>query len=148
MNQKTPDVAIPSASHNAGDESTCIPSGDTHSANPLLFLMSLPKRGDVVPYATPYGQAYLINHPDLVRHVLQSQNYVRGSVMKMALGEGLAASEGIYWRHQRQMMQPAFHQQRVAKFEAVIRKAATDMLERWQELSGSGQPIDVSIEMT
>jgi cytochrome P450 len=123
---------------------------DAHDVqhNPLEFLMSLSKRGDVVPYVTPYGHVHLINHPDHIRHILQSANYVRGSMMKMVLGEGLAASEGFYWRRQRQMMQPAFHQHRVAEFDAVIRKTTADMLQRWQGFSGSGQPIDVSIEMT
>jgi cytochrome P450 len=116
--------------------------------NPLEFLTSLSKRGDVVPYATSYGPVYLINHPDHIRQVLHSGNYVRGSLMKMLLGEGLLASEGDYWRRQRRLMQPVFHQQKVAAFDDIITKAAAEMLERWQELSGSGEAVDVATEMT
>jgi cytochrome P450 len=89
----------------------------------------------------------LINEADGARRVLQSGNYVRGSMLKLVLGEGLLASEGVYWRRQRRLMQPAFHQQRVAGLDSIITSFAAKMLGRWQEFSVSGRPVDVAAEM-
>jgi cytochrome P450 len=117
------------------------------ASDPLRFLTRLAGRGDVVPYDTAYGSVYLINRPELVRHVLQSDNYVRGSMMKMVLGEGLLASEGDYWRRQRQLMQPAFHAQRIAAMGTLMTQAAVETMAGWQKYAGSGRPIDIQTEM-
>src|SRR5260221_4462241 len=47
------------------------------------------------------------------------------------LGSGLLISEGETWLRQRRMMQPAFHRERIAGFEQVIRDRTREMVGRW-----------------
>src|SRR5262245_30119628 len=117
-------------------------------SDPLLFLTSLSKRGDVVRYTTPYLPACLINHPDYIRHVFQTGNYVRGSLGKWVLGEGLLASEGPYWRSQRRLMQPSFQHERIAQLGTMMTQITQGRLERWENHARSGRPIDMEDEMT
>jgi cytochrome P450 len=117
-------------------------------SNPLLFLMRLSQREDVVQYATRYGPVCLVNDPDWIRHVFQSGNYIRGSMLKMVLGEGLLASEGTYWRSQRRVMQPAFQHDRIAQLGTVMTEIAESRFERWECHARSGQTMDMEDEMT
>jgi cytochrome P450 len=146
MSEKPVGHALPSSSLSPAAEPACVQLANI-AADPLECLTALSKHGDTVPYQTAYGPIYLINHAAGARRVLQSGNYVRGSMLKMVLGDGLLASEGPYWRRQRRVMQPAFHQRRVAGMDSVITSIAAEMLGRWREFSASGQPVDVAAEM-
>jgi cytochrome P450 len=117
-------------------------------SDPLEFLMSLSKRGDVVRYTTGYFPACLINHPDYIRHVFQTGNYVRGALLKLVLGEGLLASEGPYWRSQRRLMQPSFQHERITQLGAMMTQITRGRLERWENHARARRPIDMEDEMT
>jgi cytochrome P450 len=147
MNEKKIGRALPSASGPTTTEPAYVQLDASVRADPLKCLRLLAEHGDIVRYPTSYGPVYLINEADGARRVLQSGNYVRGSTLKLVLGEGLLASDGPYWRRQRRLMQPAFHQQRVAGLDGVITGVAAEMLGRWREFSASGQPVDVASEM-
>jgi cytochrome P450 len=77
--------------------------------------------GDVVDIRI-FGprHAYLLAHPDHVRHVLQDhlQNYPKHPIaygaLKDTLGNGVLTAEGSYWLRQRRLMLPALHRQRIA----------------------------------
>src|ERR1700684_1454636 len=54
-------------------------------------------------------KVYVINHPDLVQHVLQKNpnNYQKGDgyeVLELLLGKGLITNEGESWRKQRTLI--------------------------------------------
>ncbi len=121
---------------------------DETDGDPLQFLLGLTSEyGDIVRYETNYGPSYLINAPDQISRVFQDPNYLRGSLLKAVLGEGLLASEGQYWKQQRRMMQPAFQQSRMAGFASVVRDSTAAMLRRWRERKTPDEPIDISVEM-
>jgi cytochrome P450 len=109
--------------------------------------------GDVVCYRPAPDTAYLINHPDYVRHVLvdNNRNYSKethtNQQFNEVVAEGLLTTEGDVWRKQRRMMQPAFHRTRLELLDTMITAATEDMLRRWQELHRLGQPVDIASEM-
>lgn len=107
---------------------------------------------EVLMRASPF-HVYALAHPDYVKHVLQDNhlNYNKGLVLRRymtpLLGRGLLTNEGDSWLHQRRLMQPAFHRQRLAHFGQVMTEAAEETLARWQPFLASGEPSDVSAEM-
>jgi len=123
--------------------------------NPLNFFQSVTEQyGDIVCYRPAPDPAYLINHPDFVRHVLldNNRNYSKATysnlIFNKVIGEGLLTSEGEVWRKQRRMMQPAFHHTRLAQLDEMITDATEAMLHQWQESYEANRPIDLPREMS
>jgi cytochrome P450 len=121
-------------------------------SDPLaLFLGSRDRYGDVVRFRFGPFQYYLVNDPDVVKHVLvdnpkgytKSRNYLG---LKVVLGEGLLTSEGDHWRRQRKLAQPAFHRDKLAGFAASMSRATRDMLTRWSS-EGSASSFCIHAEM-
>ncbi len=86
--------------------------------DPLSFFLTLTRQyGDVVCYRPAPEPAYLVNHPDYIRHVLveNNRNYSKATyinqMFKAVVGDSLLTSEGETWLRQRRLMQPAFSQQ-------------------------------------
>lgn len=122
--------------------------------DPLRFFQSITSQyGDIVCYRPAPEPAYLLNHPDYIRHVLvdNNRNYSKATYSNMlfskVVGEGLNTSEGEAWRSQRRMMQPAFHHTRIEQLDGMIVEAAQSMLDHWQRPFESNQPIDIAREM-
>lgn len=108
--------------------------------------------GDIVRFRFGPLSAYLLNHPDYVQRVLQdnSRNYRKGiayAQMKPLAGEGLLVSEGEYWLHQRRLIQPAFHRERITELISPVQDAIHTMLARWETHAVSGEPLDMAVEM-
>ena len=121
--------------------------------DPLAFVTALAREyGDVVCMRMGPIHAYLLHHPDGVKHVLQdnNQNYVKGPIIgrvKALFGEGLFTSEGDFWRRQRRLAQPAFHRERIAGFADTMVRRTTERLARWEPAVDRGEPIEVAREM-
>jgi cytochrome P450 len=89
-----------------------------------------------------------VNHPDLVEEVLVNQNrkfikHYRLRQTKRTLGRGLLTSEGVFWRGQRKLTQPAFHRERIAAYARLMVDYTERMLESWTD----GQVRDVQADM-
>jgi len=122
--------------------------------NPLSYFLSITQQyGDIVCYRPAPDPAYLINHPNYIRHVLvenyhnYSKDTYSNQAFKQVIGEGLINLEGDAWLRQRRLMQPAFHHSRLERLDGMIVQATLDMLDRWQVFSESGQPVDIAREM-
>src|SRR5258708_10296431 len=119
----------------------------------LSFLQELRERyGDLVTLPTVLGPWTLVFHPDGVRHVVQENhfNYRKGGishqVLSLVLGNGLLTNNGDSWLHERRMIQPVFHRQRIAAFGRLMTESA---LAWTQEVSiDTGQPLDLFEEMS
>jgi cytochrome P450 len=117
--------------------------------DPLSFFTRCARSyGDVVRFWFGPFPAYMLNHPDLIEQVLVTQypNFVKSSVYRRGLrilGNGLLTSEGDFWRRQRRLSQPAFHQERVAAYGKVMVAYANRLLDQWQE----GEVRDVHQDM-
>ncbi len=132
------------------------PFGDLPSIqrDPLTtFLRGREKYGDVVRYRGGPYYAYLVSHPEAIKHVLQdnNQNYRKGfsyEILKPVLGLGLLTNEGDSWLMQRRLAQPAFHRGRIARTSDVMVDSAERLLRRWDERAEPEAPVEVLSEMT
>jgi len=123
--------------------------------NPLRFFMWLTQTyGDIVQYRSSVEPAYLINRPDYIRHVLQTngQNYNKDTflnkyMLESLTGQGLLTSENPLWREQRRLIQPAFHKQSLPKFAELMRQAVSRTIDRLDEVAAARQPVNIAAEM-
>ncbi|BCM89733.1 epi-isozizaene 5-monooxygenase/(E)-beta-farnesene synthase [Abditibacteriota bacterium] len=120
----------------------------TPNSNPFEFLMTLTREfGDIVHYSTLYGPVYFFNHPEGVRQVLHNSNLVRAPLLTLTLGQGLLASDGDYWRKQRRLMQPNFHENCLIGFVPLIIEAIEQMVQGWNLAVGESLSLDIAHEM-
>jgi len=93
-------------------------------------------------------------HPDAVRQVNVSnrQNYDKlgsyDAVRRYLVGDGLVASTGELWRRQRKIMSPFFTPRGVQTYAEVMLHDGIRLVDRWEELTKSGQTVDIGEEMT
>jgi cytochrome P450 len=117
--------------------------------NPLAQFETIAREyGDIAYLKFGTEKVFFINHPDLIREVLvtQNKNFVKGRGLertKKFLGEGLLTSEGKLHLRQRRMMQPAFHHRRIAAFAETMTAQAQRTCGRWHD----GEKLDVTEEM-
>ncbi len=120
---------------------------------PLDFILQQTARyGDVVRYQVGEWPCTIINHPDLVRCVLQERHALYGKrgtpdlmMLKPMLGEGLLTTEGPVWLMQRRLTQPAFHRQRIANFAQLFTDMTEKMLDDWATQT---EPLRIDAEMS
>jgi cytochrome P450 len=133
------------------------------SINPWLFLrssgqerirqmMEISTVGPIVRLRMAHRTFWLIQKPDLVEYVLESnhRNYRKSdryAELEPFLGKGLLTSEGDEWRRQRRRAQPTFNHKRLPHLAETMVAEARKRLERWDILERSGAPFDVQMEM-
>jgi cytochrome P450 len=121
--------------------------------NPLeVFLSAARDYGDFVRLPVGPRQVTLLNRPDYIKRVLQDnhRNYRLTPFykkLKPIFGDGLFASEGERWSHQRDVVQPAFHRMQLERLAPVMTAAAERLIERWRARAQGGEPGDVAEEM-
>src|SRR5512143_890051 len=108
-----PENTLPEAELSHGLTKPPTPRGSLRRLlhDPLNLFMTITREyGDIVCYRPAPETAYLLNHPDYVRHVLvdNNRNYSKATHSNRAfndiVAEGLLTSEGETWRRQRRMM--------------------------------------------
>jgi cytochrome P450 len=92
--------------------------------------------------------ALLIYHPDAIEEVLVTRNrdFIKSRgirLMRAFLGDGLFTAEGDLWLHQRRLMQPAFHRQRIAAYGETMATYAVGRAVGWND----GAVLDIHEEM-
>ncbi len=118
-------------------------------ANPIFLFQQLARDyGDIVHYKIGWNHIVFLNHPDYIREILvvQNDNFIKERTVrrsKMLLGEGMITAEGAAHRAQRQVVQPAFHRQRIPEYAAAVVTQGARMRESWQ----AGQQRDIAVEM-
>src|SRR5579872_2183294 len=86
----------------------------------------------------------LINRPDCIESVLvtQNNNFEKSKdyrALRRVLGNGLLTSEGEFWRRQRKLVQPVFHQERIGAYAEIMVKFTYRMLASWKD----GHSLDI-----
>jgi cytochrome P450 len=104
--------------------------------------------GDVVYFRPGAERMVLVSHPADIHDVLVTHqaNFTKSRGLERAkalLGEGLLTAEGAAHRRERRLLQPAFHQDRIARYASAMVESADRAQSRWQER----EPFDVSREM-
>lgn len=115
---------------------------------PLEFVRELRDCGDIAVIRVGTSNAYLINHPELIRSMLVKNvnKFDKGAQfdkMKPFTGNGLFNSRGEFHLRQRRLMQPAFHRSRIAEYVPIMQAAAKAQIGSWLP----GQPVDVNGEL-
>lgn len=100
--------------------------------------------GDIVFFRFLGVPACFVNRPDYIESVLiaQNNNFVKSKdyrAMRRVLGNGLLLSDGEFWRRQRKLIQPAFHQERIAAYAEIMTGHTQRMLASWCD----GQKLDI-----
>jgi enediyne biosynthesis protein E7 len=92
-----------------------------HRLDPLAFYLGTAREyGDIAYFRLGPLPIYLLNHPELIRQVLveQAPKFHKPSLVKrgarLSLGRGLLTSDGLLWKQQRKLIQPAFRHDRLA----------------------------------
>jgi len=80
----------------------------------------------------------LVNRPDCIESVLvtQNNNFEKSKdyrALRRVLGNGLLTSEGEFWRRQRKLVQPAFHQARIAAYAEIMVAYAERAVASWKD---------------
>jgi cytochrome P450 len=117
--------------------------------DPLSVLAGLASYGDIACLRIGPQRIYLVSDPELVREVLvtQGRSFMKGRALQEAkrlLGEGLLTSEGELHLRQRRLVQPLFHQERIASYGEAMVDYAARAASRWSD----GEALDVAEEMT
>jgi cytochrome P450 len=121
---------------------------------PLQFLTDLTHTyGDIALVRFLVWPVYVVNHPDFIKQVLQDhhRSYNKDNfdyrLLRPLLGKGLLTNDGASWLHQRRLIQPTFHRQRLAAFGSLMTEATGAMLVRWERYAERGGAVDVADEM-
>jgi len=121
---------------------------------PLEFLIQARQRfGAVVRFQVGPFVTHILYHPSHVARVLRDQqkNYLRGwqyQVVRRLLGDNLVVSEGDFWRRQRRLAQPAFHQQMLAAYVNVMIDATSALLDEWTQEADRHGTVEVAPAMS
>ncbi len=104
--------------------------------------------GDLVRFRVGGRDTYLVSRPEWIRDILVTRNdaFVKGEGLRSAkalLGEGLLTSEGEFHKRQRRLIQPAFHNQRIADYSRAMVEYSLRTSDRWRD----GETVDMHREM-
>lgn len=123
------------------------------AGNPALFFDRLVRDfGDFVHYRGLFS-FYLVNHPALVKVVLQETNtaFDKRSIIydrfRNAFGDGLVTAEGERWRRQRRLMQPLFGPGAIKQYFDLMVDSAGQVSARWESACRDGTVFDVAETM-
>jgi cytochrome P450 len=116
--------------------------------DPIGFLQNLRSYGDIVTFYLGTRPVHQINSPELIRQVLVTgaHDFNRGEIFTKArqlFGDGLATADEPAHMRQRRVMQPAFHNDRIAGYVKVMRAQVQEIAESWTP----GVPVMLDREM-
>lgn len=122
---------------------------------PHLYFQQLDQHyGGVVHYRPAPDPGVLISSPEHARQVLLDEHrsftkdtYIN-AIFKAIVADGLLVAEGDEWLRQRRLMQPAFHNRRLAGFMGLMQAETDRMLTHWEQQARAGRKIDASLEMS
>lgn len=135
-----------------------IPSGPVEKYNPsqdlLGWLCDKFKQYGNVYKASVYGASvYVVSDPQYADHILRKnwQNYKKGQTIKrigFLLGNGLMVSEGEFWKSQRRMIQPAFHDRAIGALSGIIGEANIALLKKWRDAARENSNVNITSDIS
>lgn len=118
-----------------------------------FFLESMRRHGDVVCMRFGSRRAYLLSHPEDVRHVLEDDQNIYAKAptaerVRLLFGDSLTTLDGERWQRRRCLVRPAFRPRSLVRALPIVTEATAQMLDRWASIAERGETVDVSREMT
>jgi cytochrome P450 len=115
---------------------------------PLEFVRQLRTCGDIAVIRVGKSNAYVVNHPHLIRQMLvkdvdRFDKGIQFDKMVPFTGNGLFNSRGVFHLRQRRLMQPAFHRSRIAEYVPMMQDISQARIGSWSH----GSQVDVNDEM-
>ena len=116
--------------------------------DPIGIMQEAAAYGDLTTMSTRPALVYLVTHPDLIRELFVTNHLKVGrgrntETLQYLMGQGLVTSDGALHLRQRRLMQPQFHQRRVAGYARIMADYAHRHQQRWPH---HGR-IDLAAEM-
>jgi cytochrome P450 len=111
------------------------------------LLELLEEHGDIVQVVYPLETFVFLGRSEYIEHVLhhRHQHYDKRTSawtnVRQVWGEGLLVADGDKWRRQRQRMQPAFHQEALERFAAIVVEEAGRIAGAWAAADGEVRDI-------
>lgn len=134
------------------DDEELVLGQNAHGFDALSRMVQRHRSSFRVP--SPLGEEQIVlMDPDEVRHVLvaRHQSYSKGRTfanMKLLMGNGLIVQDGGFWRQQRKMIQPLFHERVLLRMANTMRKLTLDLLEEWKKKAQLGEHVDVGHDVS
>lgn len=135
-----------------------IPTGPTEkyttSQDLLSWMMENFKQYGDIYRASIYGSdVYVVSSPQYADYILREnwQNYKKGQAIKrigLLLGNGLMVCEGEFWKKQRRMIQPAFHQEAIVALINVITEANAALLKKWECAAMDVGSVNITLDIS
>ncbi|UOX88264.1 cytochrome P450 [Amycolatopsis sp. FBCC-B4732] len=115
----------------------------------FAFTSSLHEHGEIVKLYLGPAPTYFVTSPRLAHEVLVTAGpkFRKGAMFdkfRPFVGNGLVLSNGDFHRHQRRLMQPAFHRDRLIAYTEIMRRAAADLADSWR--AGEVRKIDEDMQ--
>jgi cytochrome P450 len=106
--------------------------------NGLEFLEACEQTAGIVHTRFGTKQLYVVSDPSAIEDVLvkHPHSFVKPFVlrrMKILFGSGLLTAEGDRWTHNRHLVQPAFHSERMPGFMQFVRENTEDLAASWRD---------------
>lgn len=118
-----------------------------YGLNPFKYRKEwVDKYGDIVYVNGGLGRdGYILSSPELFEKVLveDDEKYQRPREFREVFREGIGASEGEFWRQQREMIQPAFYPKRIKAYAEEMKSSTEKHTQRWND----GETLDIEKEM-
>ena len=116
--------------------------------DPIGLMQEAAAYGDLATLSVRPFLMYLVNHPDLIQEIFTTQHRRvgrgrLGSAMKLLFGESLVTSEGATHLRHRRLMQPHFHNRRIATYGDTMLHFTQRHQQRWTD----GMEVDMFLEM-
>jgi cytochrome P450 len=117
-----------------------------------LFTRTAREFGGIAQFKLLNSTYFLITNPDYVKYILQDnhKNFIRGRSVETGrslLGNGLPLIDGDFWLHERRLLQPAFHRERIAGLTTTASYVIDSFIQHWELNARGGQPLDLDEEM-
>lgn len=122
-------------------------------ADPLRFFTRVARdQGAAVELHFGLDKVLMLNHPTMIRHVLQDNrlNYEKSKfydVVRGVLGKGIFLAEGEEWLSQRRTAARSFQACQLRRMTAAMQDAVGDLQQRWAPLAAREAVIDLVPEM-
>lgn len=123
-------------------------------ADPLGYLLEVAREyGPLAELRLGPLRYYLASDPKLVAEILHTEAAVyqrdARSAKNNALvtGVSLVSTDGEVWRRQRRLVQPIFHQKRLAALAETMHIAALEGRAEWESAARAGHKLDLCSEM-